>query len=141
MTGTDFRYIDVLNLDPFDNGIVTMEMTGKQIEEFLNLAATNDTSPCHVSGITYTIEHYVGSDNVDHFVNAKVFLEDGQPIDRTKMYSVAMNSYMAFWARDIGIDPKPLDFKSNEAEFKYLKDFPSLDYQGVSRYKASLIEK
>lgn len=141
MTGTDFRYIDVLNLDPFDNGIVTMEMTGKQIEEFLNLAATNDFSPCHVSGITYTIEHYVGSDNVDHFVNAKAFLENGQPIDRTKMYSVAMNSYMAFWARDIGIDPKPLDFKSNEAEFKYLKDFPSLDYQGVSRYKASLIEK
>ncbi|MCQ2322210.1 MAG: 5'-nucleotidase C-terminal domain-containing protein [Bacteroidales bacterium] len=141
MTGTDFRYIDVLNLDPFDNGIVTMEMTGEQIAEFLNLAATNDYSPCHVSGITYTIEHYVGSDNVDHFVNAKVCLENGQPIDRTKMYSVAMNSYMAFWARDIGIDPKPLDFKSNEAEFKYMKDFPLLDYQGVSRFKSTLIEK
>ena len=141
MTSTNFRYIDVLNLDPFDNGIFTMKMTGKQIEEFLNLAATNDGFPCHVSGITYTIEYYVGSDNVYHFVNSKVCLENGQPIDRTKMYFVSMNSYIAIWARDIGIDPKPLDFKSNEAEFKYLKDFPSLDYQGVSRYKASLIEK
>lgn len=141
MTSTNFRYIDVLNLDPFDNGIFTMKMTGKQIEEFLNLAATNDGFPCHVSGITYTIEYYVGSDNIYHFVNSKVCLENGQPIDRTKMYFVSMNSYIAIWARDIGIDPKPLDFKSNEAEFKYLKDFPSLDYQGVSRYKSTLIEK
>lgn len=141
MTSTVFRYIDILNLDPFDNGIVTMEMTGKQIEEFLCIAATNDYSPCHVSGITYTIEHYVGSDNVDHFVNAKVFLEDGQPIDRTKIYSVAMNGFIAVWAKDFGISTKLTDFKSNEAEFKYMKDFPLLDYKGVSRFKSTLIEK
>lgn len=141
MTSTVFRYIDILNLDPFDNGIVTMEMTGKQIEEFLCIAATNDYSPCHVSGITYTIEHYVGSDNVDHFVNAKVFLEDGQPIDRTKIYSVAMNGFIAVWAKDFGISTKLTDFKSNEAEFKYMKDFLLLDYKGVSRFKSTLIEK
>ncbi len=141
MTSTDFRYIDILNLDPFDNSIVTMEMTGRQIEEFLNLAATNDYSPCHVSGITYTIEHYIDSDNVDRFVNAKAYLENGQPIDQEKTYSVAMNGFIAVWAKYFGISTKLTDFKSNEAEFKYMKDFPLLDYQGVSRFKSTLIEK
>ena len=141
MTSTDFRYIDILNLDPFDNTIVTMEMTGRQIEEFLNLAATNDYSPCHVSGITYTIEHYIDSDNVDRFVNAKAYLEDGQPIDQEKTYSVAMNSYIAIWAKDMGISTKPSGFGSNEAEFKYFKDFPLIDYQGVNRFKSTLMEK
>ncbi|MCQ2307322.1 MAG: 5'-nucleotidase C-terminal domain-containing protein [Bacteroidales bacterium] len=141
MESTDFRYIDILNLDPFNNAIVTMEMTGRQIEEFLNLAATNDYSPCHVSGITYTIEHYVGSDNVDHFVNAKAYLENGQPIDHEKTYSVTMNSYIAIWAKDMGISTRPLGFGTNEAEFKCLKDFPLIDYQGISRFKSTLIEK
>lgn len=141
MSSTDFRIVDILNLDPFDNSIVTVEMTGNQLEEFLNNAATNDYSPCHVSGITYTIEHYIGSDNVDHFVNAKAFLENGQPIDQNKKYSVAMNSYIAIWAKEMGIVTKEIGFGSNYAEFEYLKDFPLIDYQGVNRFKSTLIER
>lgn len=141
MKSTDFRVVDVLNLDPFNNSIVIMEITGNQLEEFLNLASTNDYSPCHVSGITYSIEHYIGDDNIDHFVNAKAFLEDGQPIDHEKTYSVAINSYMKAWANEMGISTKEIGQGTNEAEFKYLKDNHTIDYQGVNRYKSTLIEK
>jgi len=139
---TDLRIIDILNLDPFNNSLVTGVMTGKQVEEYLNVASTSDYAPVHVSGFTYTIEHYVDkSDNIDHFVNAKAYLENGERIDPEKTYTVTINSYMAVWAREMGIHFSEIGQSANDAEFKYLEDFGTVDYQGVCRFKSTLIDK
>lgn len=139
---TDLRIIDILNLDPFNNSLVTGTMTGKQVEEFINAASTNDYAPVHVSGLTYTIEHYIDkNDNIDHFVNAKVYLENGKRIDLNETYTVTINSYMAIWAREMGIHTSEIGQSANDAEFKYLEDLKTVDYQGVSRYNSKSIEK
>lgn len=139
---TDLRIIDILNLDPFNNSLVTGSMTGKQVEEFLNVASTCDYGPVHVSGLTYTIEHYVDtSDNTDHFVNAKAYLENGERIDPEKVYTFTINSYMATWSREMGIHTSEFGQSANDAEFKYLKDLKVVDYKDVNRFTSTLIEK
>lgn len=140
-SSTELRIIDILNLDPFNNSLVTGTMTGKQVEEFISAASTNDKNPVHVSGLTYTIEYYVGDDKTMHFVNAKAYLENGERIDPEKIYTFTINSYMATWSSEMGIHTTETGQSANDAEFKYLEDFKTIDYQGVSRYKASLIEK
>ena len=132
--GGNLDKADIFALDPFDNELVMAKMTGKQIEEYLNVASTADGDCTHVSGITYTIDCERSDDGKINFTNAKVYLENGQPIDTEKVYTVAINSYMAKWAQGIceGIDKT--DYTANEGEILFLKDHESIDYKGVCHY-------
>lgn len=125
---------DIFALDPFDNELIIAKMTGKQIEDYLNVASTADGDCTHVSGITYTIDMIKSDNGQNSYVNAKAYLENGEPIDIERVYTVALNSYMAKWAQDHSISIKETDFTANDGEILYLKDHPSVDYKGISRY-------
>lgn len=125
---------DIFALDPFDNELVIAKMTGKQIEEYLNVASTADGDCTHVSGITYTIDMIESATGQNSYVNAKAYLENGESIDIERVYTVALNSYMAKWAQDHSISIEETDFTANDGEILYLKDHPSVDYKGISRY-------
>lgn len=134
--GGDLTKADIYNLDPFNNSLVIMEMTGKQVEEFLVLASNNDYVKCtHVSGITYTIDYAHSDDGTSGFVAAEAYLENGQRLDPEKIYKVTMNSYIATWAKGHCLTMKDSGFYCNDAEFLFLKENDNIDYQGVSRYK------
>lgn len=145
IASTNICVADILNLDPFNNELVTGQMTGKQIEEFLNIASRSDHGPLHISGGTYTIEHFFDkndkSNKKDHYINAKVYLENGQRIDPEKVYSFTVNSYMVTQLEKIGVNTEKFGKCTNDAEFKYLEDMEIIDYQGVDRCKSTLIEK
>lgn len=125
---------DIFALDPFDNELVIAKMTGRQIEDYLNVASTADNDCVHVSGITYTIDYIHSDDGQSGFMNAKVYLENGEPIDPEGVYTVAINSYMAKWAKDRCISIETTEFTANDGEILYLKDHKTVDYKGISRY-------
>jgi len=70
---------DIVTVDPFNNSIVTFELTGKEIKEILR------RSKPAVSGIRYRIEN-------KQLVEATI---NGQPIEDDKTYKGAANSYFA----------------------------------------------
>ena len=132
--GGDLTKADIFALDPFNNELVIAKMTGKQIEEYLAVASTDDGDCTHVSGITYTIDGERADDGKITFSNAKVYLENGQPIDPDKVYTVSINSYMAKWAQGRCVSMEQTEYTANDAEILYLKDHQMVDYKGVSRY-------
>ena len=141
MHGGDLDKADIFALDPFDNELVIAKMTGKQIEDYLNVASTADGDCTHVSGITYTIDEIKNDNKPSTFVNAKAYLENGEPLDSEKVYTVAINSYMAKWAQDRSVSIEKTEFTANDGEILYLKDHKDIDYKGVSRYTVTEISK
>lgn len=132
--GGDLTKADIFALDPFNNELVIAKMTGRQIEDYLNVASTEDGNCTHVSGITYTIDGNRSNDGKITFTNAKAYLENGQPIDANKVYTVSLNSYMAQWAKDRCVSMEQTEYTANDGEILYLKDYQQVDYKGVSRY-------
>ena len=132
--GGDLTKADIFALDPFDNELVIAKMTGKQLEDYLNVASTADGDCTHVSGITYTIDYIHSDDGQSGFVNAKAYLENGEPIDPERVYTVAINSYMAKWAKDRCVSTEATEYTANDGEILYLKDHQMVDYKGISRY-------
>lgn len=132
--GGNITKADVFAVDPFDNELVIAKMTGRQVEDYLNVSSTADGGCTHVSGITYTIDYIHSDDGQSGFMNAKAYLENGEPVDPDGIYTVAINSYMAKWAQGHCISIETTDHTANDGEILYLKDHESLDYKGVSRY-------
>ena len=141
MHGGDITKADVYNLDPFNNSLVICDMTGKQVEDYLVLASNNDHNSTHVSGITYTIEYVQSDDGQSGFVSAKAYLENGKRIKHDKIYKVAINSYMALWAKELCLNMEDTGIYANDAEFLYLKDHQDIDYKDVNRYELTIINE
>lgn len=132
--GGDLTKADIYNLDPFNNALMVVDMTGRQIEEYIDIASTKDHDCLHVSGLTYTIDYIHSDDGQSGFMNAKAYLENGQPLEPDMVYTVTINSYMALWAEGRCMKISPTDYTSNDAEILYLKDHKDVNYNNVHRY-------
>ena len=80
----------VYRMLPFDNTIVTMYLTGKQVKEALE-EGTGERSLVQSSGLHYT---YKPSDPQGQRIKS-ISLENGEPISPAKLYLVATNDFMA----------------------------------------------
>lgn len=123
---------DLYSLDPFDNEIICMNMTGKEIVEFLEVSAFTDRGPNYCSGCSYTYS----LDEEGRMKDCVVTLENGKPLKLNQQYKVAMNSYMSdafqFSHEDPGVSA---NIRSNQAMIEYLSAHPHIDYSNVSRVK------
>ena len=103
----DIKIKDIYNMYPYENYLYVVEMTGKQIKDFLeysaryyiwdgNVISANLTMKgynCDMAeGISYTVDvtQKVGKRIKDIIITAT-----GEPLDLSKEYKVAMNSYRA----------------------------------------------
>ena len=109
------------------------------IRAVLVLASNKDHNCTHVSGITYSIDYAHSDDGQSGFVTAKAYLENGERIDLKKVYKVTINSYMALWADGHCLKMEDSGLSANDAEFKYLENHKDIDYQGVERYKMTVL--
>ncbi len=85
-------YRDVLTVEPFGNTLTLLELTGAQIMDVLNYAATIETGNgafLHVSGLKWTLNR-----KLDKGVAENVLVGDA-PIDLAKTYKVVTNNFMA----------------------------------------------
>ncbi|PSP55607.1 UDP-sugar hydrolase [Halobacteriales archaeon QS_1_67_19] len=93
---------DVYNILPFQNTLVTFELTGAQLERLLASQVVTLESEegqqygaeaaLQVSGVTY---EWVGHNDTDDAV--RDMWVNGEPLDPERNYTVTVNSYMAGW--------------------------------------------
>ena len=93
---------DVYNMLPFNNHLVTVELTGSELESLLAsqvVTLESETgqqydaeSQLQVGGVTY--EWYTHNGTDDHIRDLYV---GGEPVDSDATYEVTVNSYMAGW--------------------------------------------
>jgi 5'-nucleotidase len=89
----EVTYGELFTVQPFENGLVTMELTGEQIYALLEqqFRADGSATILQVSGLEYTYNaaNPVGSKIVS------VTLPDGSSLDPTATYTVAVNGFLA----------------------------------------------
>jgi 5'-nucleotidase len=93
----DLTYSDLFEVSPFDNYPAMLKMTGRQIEEFLNLTSTGERGIMQVSGLRYTYDANLDKDKPfparRRVVSVK--LDNGQALDPDKLYTVVMPDFIA----------------------------------------------
>ena len=92
---------DVFSMLPFNNHLVTMELTGEQLETVLQsqvVTLQSETgqqygaeAQLQVSGVTY---EWLGQEADD---NIRSLYVNGEPVDTDATYTVTVNSYMSGW--------------------------------------------
>lgn len=83
-------YRDVLTVQPFGNTMVTLDMTGEQIMQVLDVAAAVKPGAgafLHVSGLKWTLNRKTGK--------AENVMVGEAPLDLKKTYKVVTNNFMA----------------------------------------------
>lgn len=121
---------DVFSLDPFDNELVLINMTGQEIVDFLAVSLFTDHGPNYCSGCKYSFK----LDDEGNMKDCKVVLANGKPMDLKKTYKVVMNSYMAAVFKFEHNDPGTTAFQtSNEALIDYLAKHPHINFSKALR--------
>lgn len=89
---------NIYDMIPFQNNLVSFSMTGREIEQFFaDLPARNTNAFPQFFGMTAILWEDVDSGLLRL---AGVADRDGRPIEGERLYSVAINSYMAFGGDD-----------------------------------------
>jgi 2',3'-cyclic-nucleotide 2'-phosphodiesterase/3'-nucleotidase len=85
---------DTFNVMPFGNTLYLMDLTGAQIQELLDQAATLYKGILQSSGVTWYWYNDCGCDTPTAWgaYNIKV---NGEPLDRDKVYRVVTNNFLA----------------------------------------------
>lgn len=121
---------DLYMLDPFDNGLVSLMMTGQEVVDFIEVSDFTDHGLNFCSGCTYTYT----VDEEGNKTGFQVTLDNGKPLKMDKKYKVAMNNFMYFAFKfHHEDDGASINVSSNGSIVKYLEAHPHIDYAGVSR--------
>ena len=93
----DLIYSDIFEVSPFENYPAVVEMTGQQILDALRATTGGDRGILQVSGLRYTIDEARDADKPPGQRNrvASVMLENGEPLDPAKIYTVVMPDFLA----------------------------------------------
>jgi 5'-nucleotidase len=102
----DLVYSDIFAVSPFDNFPAVVNMTGRQIKDFLVATTTLTRGIMQVSGLRYTVDMARGSDRI-----TSMTLPNGEPLQLDKTYRVVMPDFVAAGGdgtqdvmRDVGAD-------------------------------------
>ena len=86
----DFSVGDLFSMMPFDNQMVMMQLTGREIEELLGISASLQRGLLQVAGASYEFRKR----SADDFM-LESFSIGGAPVDPERLYSVCTNSFLA----------------------------------------------
>jgi 2',3'-cyclic-nucleotide 2'-phosphodiesterase/3'-nucleotidase len=89
----DVTFNDLYTVQPFDNSVCTMDLTGAQIKAVLEQCfppTQTSTKMLQVSGIKYTVQLSGSANNKI----SDLRLADGTPISMTATYGVALNNFL-----------------------------------------------
>jgi 5'-nucleotidase/UDP-sugar diphosphatase len=129
---------NVYELDPFGNELVVTKLTGEEVLSLLKAAwLVDDKSPVYPSGIIIKVK--VNQDR--DLKELTVMTENGEPLDKNRVYSVAMNSYMTQVYNYQHSDPgQSLFFTTAQALINFLKEQKEIrSYRGEKRIMAETL--
>lgn len=106
----DIAREDVVMVLPYDNSIISLEMTGEQLLTHLSAGVAHCGGSCFVavSGLRYG----AGVDTVT------VELEDGSPLDPTATYTVLMNDYMYYGGAGFDVESTGIPFEATGLNYR-----------------------
>gem|GEM_PF-214341 len=87
----EITWNDLFNIQPFNNTLVKVEISGSDLEEILNSQFSSYGPDLSIGGFSYTWDSKAGTfgEVVD------IFLPNGKKIDPNGSYTVTVNNYMA----------------------------------------------
>jgi 2',3'-cyclic-nucleotide 2'-phosphodiesterase (5'-nucleotidase family) len=128
----DITVLDVLRFDPFDNKIVVMTLTGKQLLDLMmSCSQRRLRSFPYVSGVQ--CELTPDDDDATLVKTAKVTLADGKPLKMKQKYRVVTNSYVASTNLSAPVISQTYDDLTHDVIIRYLEKQKTVSYKGVRR--------
>lgn len=117
----DITWGEIYTVQPFNNDMVKMTMTGQQIRDVLNQQWGTKTTMLQISGITYTWDENapIGGKVVN------IQLPDGSQLDPNKTYSVAANIFLAGGGDGFTVFTKAQNKEIGPVDLDVLIDFIS----------------
>jgi 5'-nucleotidase len=93
----DLIYSDIFEVSPFDNMPATVDLTGAQIEEALRISSSGERGFLQTSGLKYGVDAAKDAEKPAAARNrlTAVTLADGRPLEREKLYKVALPDFLA----------------------------------------------
>ena len=133
----DITVRDVLEMDPFDNHAVIMELTGDEIARMM-LSYCHNTlhSFPYVGGMTCEIT--LEKNFPEKIKSIKLLTLDGKKLNMKKKYKVVTNSYIPATSEIPEGSENILNLETSDIIMKYLEKKKVVSYQGVSRLKTIL---
>ena len=126
--------LDVLEMDPFDNHVVILELTGKELVTMM-LSYCHNTlfSFPYVGGMECVIT--LDKQNPKKIKQVKLFSPDGKKLNMKKKYRVATNSYVPATSQVPKGADNILNVQTTDLIMNYLEKQQTVSYEGVRRLK------
>ena len=121
---------DVLRLDPFGNEAMVMEMTGKQLADFIMECRDNDeTVAPFVSGVRYVLT--IDPNDSTRSKSIVLTTEDGKKFDLKKKYKVGTSNYIQTLCGTF--EGEGLGVQTSDLILRYLEKREAVVYAGKRR--------
>ena len=128
----DITVRDVLEMDPFDNNTVILELTGNEIlKMMLSYCNYQLYSFPYVGGMR--CELTIDKANPSRFKSVRLLTLDGKPFDMKRKYRVVTNSYIPATSKIPEGSAQTLNIQTTDLIMQYLEKKKEVDYRGVRR--------
>ena len=123
---------DVLEMDPFDNHVVVLQLTGKEIVEMM-------LSYCHGNVVSFPFvggmrcEVTLQKDKPEKIAKVRLKTIDGRKLKMNKKYRVATNNYITATSHIPEGSAHELNMLTTDVIQQYLQERQTVSYQGISR--------
>ena len=130
----DITVRDVLEMDPFDNHAVVLELTGEEIAHMMLTYCHNTLhSFPYVGGMQCEIT--LEKDFPEKIKCIKLLTLDGKKLNMKKKYKVVTNNYVPATSEIPEGSAHTLNLETSDIIMQYLEKKETVSYQGVSRLK------
>ena len=135
----DITVRDVLEMDPFDNHAVVLELTGNEIAHMMLTYCHNTLySLPYVGGITCEIT--LEEQFPEKIKCIKLLTLDGKKLNMKKKYKVVTNNYIPATSEIPEGSAHILNLETSDIIMQFLEKKKVVSYQGVSRQKIRPLE-
>lgn len=135
----DITVRDVLEMDPFDNHAVVLELTGNEIAHMMLTYCHNTLySLPYVGGITCEIT--LDEQFPEKIKCIKLLTLDGKKLNMKKKYKVVTNNYIPATSEIPEGSDHILNLETSDIIMQFLEKKKVVSYQGVSRLKIKPLE-
>lgn len=135
----DITVRDVLEMDPFDNHAVVLELTGNEIAHMMLTYCHNTLySLPYVGGITCEIT--LEEQFPEKIKCIKLLTLDGKKLNMKKKYKVVTNNYIPATSEIPEGSDHILNLETSDIIMQFLEKKKVVSYQGVSRLKIRPLE-
>lgn len=128
----DITVLDVLEMDPFDNHAVVLELTGEELVTMMRTYCSDKLYSFPFVG-GFKCELTTERNNPGKIKSVKLLTLDGKKLNMKKIYRVATNSYVPATSKIPEGSDHMLNVQTTDLLIRYLEREKTVNYKGVRR--------